>query len=44
MRGSIFAIVAFALCTHASRATAGPVDFVEFHHAAFDHYCRCVSS
>ena len=38
MCGSIFAIMAFALCTHASRATAGPVDVVEFHHAAFDHY------
>jgi len=44
MWGSIVAIMAFAFCTHASRATAGPVDVVEFHDAAFDHHCRCVSS
>ena len=36
--GSIVAIVAFAMFVHASPATAGPVDVVEFHHAAFDHY------
>ena len=36
--GSLFAIMAFAVFTHASQATAGPVDIVEFHHAAFDHY------
>jgi len=30
--------MAFAMLTHPTRATAGSVDIVEFHHAAFDHY------
>ena len=38
MCGSIFTVMAFALCTQPTRATAGLVDIVEFHHAAFDHY------
>ena len=38
MCASIFAITAFAVFGGASPATAGLVDVVEFHHAAFDHY------
>lgn len=35
---SIMAFMAFAMCSHTPPAMAGPVEIVEFRHAAFDHY------